>query len=157
MIEFKHLQEALGRYAQAITDRYKQNLESSGRRATGNLISSVNSKVTVNGQSFDIELQLEDYWKYVEEGRGAGKFPPVNKILEWIMVKPILPYPDKNGKLPTEKQLAFLIGRKIANEGFQGSNDLEHTMEQVDYEQIIEDALDQDVLGCFDELLLMFK
>ena len=157
MIEFKHLQEALGQYAQAITDQYKQNLESSGRRATGNLISSVNSKVTVNGQSFDIEIQLEDYWKYVEEGRGAGKFPPVNKILEWIMVKPILPYPDKNGKLPTEKQLAFLIGRKIANEGFQGSNDLEHTMEQVDYEHIIEDALDQDVLGCFDELLLMFK
>ena len=141
----------------AIADRYKTNLEASGRRATGNLITSVNTTVTTDEQSFTIELQLEDYYKYVEEGRSAGRFPPVDKILEWIKVKPILPTPDARGKLPTERQLAFLIGRKIANEGFQGSHDLEHTMQEVDYEAIIEEALDQDVLGCLDELVLMLS
>ena len=162
MIEFKHLQAALAQYGDAIADRYKQNLESSGRRASGELISSVATKVTVNGNEFIIELQLEDYWKYVEEGRGPTKSmtpstPPLReKILEWIKVKPILPHPDKNGKLPTEEQLAYLITRKIHNEGFEGTNDLEHTMQEVDYEVIIEEALDQDVLGCLDELLLMF-
>lgn len=153
MIAFTHLQEALAQYGQAIADRYKENLEVSGRRATGNLITSVNTMVTVNELSFVIELQLEDYWKYVEEGRKAGGFPPVNKILEWIKVKPILPTPMANGKLPTERQLAYLIGRKIANEGFQGTYDLEHTMQEVDYNQIIEDALDQDIMGCIDEIL----
>ena len=157
MIEFKHLQEALAQYAKAIEDQYKTNLEQSGRRATGNLITSINTKVDVNGSLFEIELQLEDYWKYVEQGRGAGKFPPVDKIIEWIRVKPILPYPDSRGKLPTENQLAFLIGRKIANEGFEGTNDLEHTMQEVNYEQIIEEALDQDILGCLDDLLLIFN
>ena len=157
MIEFKNLQEALAQYAQAIADKYKTNLESSGRRATGQLITSVNTVVVVNENEFAIDLNLEDYWKYVEEGRGAGKFPPPDKILEWIRVKPILPYPDRNGKLPTENQLAFLIGRKIANEGFEGSNDLENTMEDVDYEEQIQEAMDKDVLGCLDELLAILK
>lgn len=157
MLQFTHLQQALAQYGDAIADRYKTNLEASGRRATGNLITSVNTTVTTDKQSFTIELQLEDYYKYVEEGRSAGRFPPVDKILEWIKVKPILPTPDARGKLPTERQLAFLIGRKIANEGFQGSHDLEHTMQEVDYEAIIEEALDQDVLGCLDELVLMLS
>lgn len=155
MIEFKHLQEALAQYAQAITDMYKQNLEDSGRRATGSLITSVSSNVVVDGNEFAIDLQLEDYWKYVENGRGPGKFPPPDKILQWIRVKPILPQPMSNGKLPTEKQLAFLIGRKIANEGFEGTNDLDNTMEEVDYEQIILDALDADILGCIDEIMVI--
>lgn len=153
MIEFKNLQEALAQYAQAIADRYKTNLESSGRRATGQLITSVNTVVVVNENEFAIDLNLEDYWKYVEEGRGAGKFPPPDKILEWIRVKPILPTPLANGKLPTEQQLAFLIGRKIANEGFEGTHDLQHTMEEVDYEEIIVEALDKDIMGGLDEIL----
>lgn len=157
MIEFRHLQEALAQYAEAIVDRYKDNLEFSGRRASGELLTSINTKVIADGNEFVIELQLQDYWKYVEEGRNDGGFPPINKILEWIKLKPILPYPDKNGKLPTENQLAFLIGRKIANEGFEGTRDLERTVENVDYEQIIEDALAEDILGCFDELLTILK
>ena len=157
MIAFQHLQEALAQYADAITDRYKTNLEYSGRRASGELITSINSKVTVNGNEFSIELNLEDYWYYVENGRSAGKFPPPEKILEWIRLKPILPEPMANGKLPTEQQLAFLIGRKIANEGFQGTNDLKRTMEEVDFEQIIQDALDLDIMESVDELLLILE
>lgn len=153
MIEFKHLEKALKDYADAISEGYKENLSKSGRRATGNLITSINSKVNVDGNEFEIELQLADYWYYVENGRSAGGFPPIDKILEWIRVKPILPHPDSRGKLPTENQLAFLIGRKIANEGFDGSNDLENTLKEVDYETIIEEALDKDVLGCLDEIL----
>ena len=148
MIEFKHLTDA-----QAIADRYKENLEESGRRATGMLLTSVNTNVVVDGNTYSIDLNLEDWWKYVEEGRGPGKFPPPDKILEWIRVKPILPTPMSNGKLPTEQQLAFLIGRKISNEGFQGSHDLAKTMEEIDYEQIIVDALDTDMLECVDEVL----
>lgn len=159
MIEFKHLQEALAQYAKAIEDQYKTNLEQSGRRATGNLITSINTKVDVNGSLFEIELQLEDYWKYVEEGRGAGKFPPVDKILEWIRVKPILPYPDSRGKLPTEKQLAFLISRKISEVGTTGSHDLERTLQEIEYdwEERIMEALDQDIMDCFDSLFMVLE
>ena len=156
MIEFKNLQEALAQYAQAIADKYKTNLESSGRRATGQLITSVNTVVVVNENEFAIDLNLEDYWKYIEYGT-KPHMPPVSKILEWVKVKQILPTPMANGKLPTEQQLAWMIAKKIDRVGTEGSNDLEHTMEEVDYETIIEEALDQDILGCLDEILLMFK
>lgn len=156
MIEFKHLQEALAHYAQAIADQYKDNLERSGRRATGQLITSVNTVVVVNENEFAIELSLQDYWKFVEEGT-SPHFPPISKILEWVKVKQILPTPMANGKLPTEQQLAWMIAKKIDRVGTEGSNDLENTMEEVDYEAIIEEALDKDILGCLDEILLLVR
>lgn len=154
MIEFKHLQEALAQYAQAITDRYKQNLESSGRIASGELISSISSKVIVNGNEYAIELNLEDYWKYVEEGT-RPHFPPVERILEWVKVKRILPTPMPNGKLPTEQQLAWMIAKKIDRVGTEGTPDLENALNEVDYNAIIEQALDADILECFDEIFLL--
>ena len=156
MITFNHLQQALAQYGEAIADRYKTNLEASGRRATGDLISSVNTKVTVNEQSFEILLSLEDYWKYVEEGT-RPHFPPVSKILEWVKVKRILPTPMPNGKLPTEQQLAWMIAKKIDRVGTDGTPDLENTLNEVDYNAIIEEALDADILECLDEIILLVE
>lgn len=156
MIEFKNLQKALADYGKAIADQYKTNLEQSGRRASGELISSINSKVTVNGNTFEITLDLKDYWKYVEEGT-KPHFPPVSKILEWVKVKQLLPAPMKNGKLPTEEQLAWMIAKKIDRVGTEGKPDLEDTLNEVDYNAIIEEALDKDVLECFDEIFAILK
>lgn len=154
MIEFKHLQEALAQYATAIEDQYKTKLESSGRRASGELISSVNTKVTVDGNEFTIELELQDYWKYVEEGT-KPHFPPVSKILEWVKIKPILPTPMKNGKLPTEEQLAWMIAKKIDKVGTEGKPDLEEALKEVDYNAIIEEALDADIMESLDEIFML--
>lgn len=154
MIEFKNLTNALKEYADAIRDQYKDNLERDNRRATGNLITSINSKIVVNGTTYEIDLQLADYWKYVEWDT-KPHIPPYNKILEWVKVKPVLPTPMKNGKLPTEEQLAWMITDKIRREGTKGTHDLEDALVEVDYETIIEEALDRDVLESLDELLLM--
>lgn len=153
MIQFNHLQQALKDYADAIRDQYKDNLERDNRRATGNLITSINTKVNVDGDEFSIELQLEDYWEYVEWDT-RPHFPPTSKILEWVKVKRILPTPMPNGKLPTEKQLAWMIAKKISKEGTEGTHDLEDALVEVDYENIIEEALDKDIMECLDEILL---
>lgn len=154
MIEFKNLTNALKEYADAIRDQYKDNLERDNRRATGNLITSINSKIVVNGTTYEIDLQLADYWKYVEWDT-KPHIPPYNKILEWVKVKPVLPTPMKNGKLPTEEQLAWMITDKIRREGTKGTHDLEDALVEVDYETIIEEALDRDVLESLDEIMLM--
>lgn len=156
MIKFDNLQQVLEEYGNVIAEQYKSNLKANGHKATGNLINSITSHITVNGNEYAIELTLEDYYKYVEEGRRPGKFPPVDKILQWIKVKHILPTPI-NGKLPTEKQLAFLISRKIAEKGTKGTYDLEKAMDNTinEWDEKITDALDMDVMSCIDEIMLV--
>ena len=156
MIKFDNLQQVLEEYGNVIAEQYKSNLKANGHNATGKLINSITSHITVNGNEYAIELTLEDYYKYVEEGRRPGKFPPVDKILQWIKVKHILPTPI-NGKLPTEKQLAFLISRKIAEKGTKGTYDLEKVMDNTinEWDEKITDALDMDVMSCIDEIMLV--
>lgn len=157
MIKFDNLQKVLAEFGNALSERYKEKLTEDDRIASGRLISSVNSKVVVDNNEFVVELSLEDWWKYIEYGT-KPHFPPVSKILEWVNVKRILPTPMANGKLPTEKQLAWMIAKKIERVGTEGTPNLSDSLDEMvmEYETKIEEALDQDVLGCLDELLLMF-
>lgn len=153
MIEFKNLQAVLEELGKAIKLRYQENLIQSDRKASYNLIQSVQYNTVINGQELAIDLELADYWKYVEDDT-RPHWPPVDKILEWVRIKPVLPTPLSNGKLPTEKQLAFLISRKISEVGTTGSHDLERTLEEIDQEwdeRIIE-ALDADIMNQFDQI-----
>ena len=71
----------------------------------------------------------------------------MDKIEDWIKRRKIAPYPTKDGRVPTRKQLSFLIARKIAREGFEGSGFLEKSLkEQEEYwEERISDAIYQDI------------
>lgn len=66
---------------------------------------------------YEIYFEAPTYWYYAENGRGPGKMPPINVIADWIRKRNITPYASKNGRVPTTNQLAFLIARKIGNEG----------------------------------------
>ena len=153
MIEFKNLQAVLEELGKAIKLRYQENLIESDRKASYNLIGSIQYQTVINGQELAIDLELADYWKYVEDDT-RPHWPPVDKILEWVRIKPVLPTPLSNGKLPTEKQLAFLISRKISEVGTTGSHDLERTLEEIDqeWEDKIIDALDADIMNQFDQI-----
>ena len=105
-------------YASAIID--------TNHSATGNLALNQEKIIQYDGRFFSIYLSLEDYWKYLEYGT-KPHFPPLEKIKEWIRIKPVVPLPQANGKLPTENQLAFLIGRKISRVGTPATHLLEDT------------------------------
>lgn len=122
-LTFRNLQRVLMQYAETVVQQYRENLTASDRIASGELINNITYSVQENGQWYEVVLTLEDYWKYVEYDT-RPHFPPVSKILEWVRVKPVLPRPGANGKLPTEKQLAYLIARKISIVGTEGSHDL---------------------------------
>ena len=109
----------------------KQTLESKGINSSGNLSKSIKGIVKMNDKYLTISISLEDYWKYIEYGTNPH-FPPVDKIREWIRVKPVLPRPLASGKLPTENQLAFLIGRKISKFGTKPKPFLNNTKEEFD-------------------------
>lgn len=80
---------------------------------------------------FIVYFDLVDYWEYIEYGRRPGKMPPISAIENWIRVKPIIP-DSQNGKVPDTRQLAFLIARKIGEEGTRGYHDLENTLAAAD-------------------------
>lgn len=112
-LDLNEIKNITSLFANAIKDR----LASDGSNATHQLSSSITDIVKYDGKYITISINIEEYWKYVEYGRSSGKFPPVDKIKEWIRVKPVIPYSKGNKKLPTENQLVYLIGRKIARVG----------------------------------------
>lgn len=146
-LNFANLRKVFEQYGKHAAELYKYNLGLTGKNASRRLSDSTKYFVKVAGRSISVGLRLEEYWKYVEYGRKPGKFPPPSAILKWIEVKPIIPRPDDNGRYPSPKSLAFLIGRKIAREGIEPTPILETTSEQVYAKFIaaIRDALQKDI------------
>ena len=142
-------------------DDYRKFLETAAKENTKHYELSKNIKfnLQVNDTLFEIEFQAPSYWKYANYGRGPGKFPPLDKIEDWIVRRKISPYPTKSGRVPTRKQLSFLIARKIAREGFEGSGFLEKSLkEQQDYwEDRISDAIYKDIESQIMEWLSPFR
>ena len=136
----------LDEYAEKAKELYKRKLTDKGINASYKLLNSVETVVRRNDDEFTVTINLEDYWIFVENGRKAGRFPPVSKILDWIRCKPVIPYSDSSGRLPTEEQLAFLISRKIAEQGTEPKHVLAETITELNnyYLPLLQQALDRD-------------
>ena len=86
--------------------------DAKGMRASGKFAESLEVKV----QGLTAQLWGEDYAQQLETGRKSGKFPPINAIEQWIKDKGIAN--QIQGQISISS-LAFLIARKIANEGWK--------------------------------------
>lgn len=145
---FENLTSVLNDFGKFLVEEYKDKLILEDVNASDNLYNSVTYMVESNDKTFEVKLSLADYWVFVEKGRRAGgKFPPVSAIERWIEVKPVLPKPMSNGKLPTNKQLAYLIGRKIAIEGISPKPLLQRSVDDVwnNMREFISEALAKDL------------
>lgn len=145
-LKFDNLLRVLEEYGNAVRNGYQDALIRSNSIAGGELLNSVEFNVNSKGRSFAVVLTLMDYWRYVEEGT-RSHWPPPSAILKWIQAKPVIPRPDANGRLPSPKQLAYLIGRKIAREGTKGTHDLSNTLDALnaEYRGKIAEAFAKDV------------
>ena len=142
LLELTELQKVLQGFAADIRDRYRDVLAHNDHIASRKLVDSIKTQVVVGDNAYEVTMTLEDYWKYVEEDT-PPHWPPRDAILKWIEVKPIIPRPDDNGRIPSPKQLAFLIGRAMAgkspnqeklknpNGGTTGTHDLAQTKEDI--------------------------
>lgn len=150
-LKFENLQRVLSEYGSRVKELYVDELERRGKIASGDLQRSVKHHVTIGDKTISVELSLEEYWTYVEDGRKPGRFPPVDKILEWVKIKPVIPRPNSKGKIPTPNQLAFLISRKIANEGMPPTHILRDTLATAnrEFERMIIEAMEKDVTLLF--------
>lgn len=135
-------------YLSEVESVYKGKLED--RKATGNLINSISTKYVLNGNELTCTIELEHYYYWVEHGRkptSKGKHCPIEPIITWVKAKGIIPQ-ERNGKLPTETQLAYAIRTKIDREGYEGGKYLQSTLDEVNkkYEPLMQEALTQCVM-----------
>lgn len=160
LIDYSELEAVLWQLAEDFRAGYRDKLERDGNYTTlGNherLMDIPDSALHVEHREGDyvVSIDLNDYWKYVEEGLSPGgkygnpgwkAFP---FIREWIRIKPIIPRPDNKGRIPKPDQLAYLITRKIKEHGTTGNHAFEKTQDALlgFYLPKIEEALG-NVLG----------
>jgi hypothetical protein len=124
LITFPKTEEVLKRMAEDVKAGYIDQLNvnkhptSYGQNRLSDTITTI---VSVDGQKFSASLKMNYYWKFLEEGT-KPHWPPSDAIAKWIEVKPVIPRPDGNGRIPTPKQLAFLIGRAMAGQSPNQAN-----------------------------------
>lgn len=154
--KFPNLTNVLNDFGRFLVDEYKDNLILNDKNASYDLYNSVSYGIKRGNDELNVTIELNDYWKNIENGRKAGEMQPISKIEEWIKVKPVLPRPMNNGKLPTTKQLASFISRKIELEGIKPQPLLQQSLDDVMGVMIefIEEAIYKDLENEFE---LIFK
>lgn len=153
-IEWPHVASVLNDFGQHFVKLYRDNLTLADAVASGDLAKSLKYEVKSGSSFVAVDVSLLDYWYYVEHGRKPGKFPPLNAIERWIRVRRIVPYAN-NGKVPTVRQLAYLIARKIARVGTKPrpifATSLTETMAAMD--AALEEAVTLDIEQQIDKFI----
>ena len=90
----------------------QKELIEQGHQASGNLVNSFEQRIIEVPNSIVIEILMDEYGIYVNEGRKTGgKKVPINVLVDWIERKAIV-----NGDKEV-KSLAFAIQQTIHKEG----------------------------------------
>ena len=111
------LSAVLYRWGSKYQQQLKGNLDKLGKVDTGTLKASIRFSV----DELQLEVNMVDYARFVHYGRGPGKFPPVDAIRGWVERKG-LTIQGSSAPLETQqRQLTYLIGRKIATVGIDPS------------------------------------
>ncbi len=139
-------------YCEEVVNRLGQALLDADHFDTGQLIDTLDYHVEISDEDIVAYLDHQDYLKYIEGGiQPAGEYQnPGWKaypfIRRWVESKP-LDRVERNGKLPTWDSIAYLVTRKIVDEGIEPDPVLNDILKEMDerYLPIIEEAVSEDV------------
>ena len=127
MDNFDNLETFVNNFVDELIANYKYLLQRDKKVASSSLINSVkNNGVTIKNNEIQGNISIADYWKYVENGRRSGKFPPPNKIFDWAKQRSL---PRVKASVRERQSFSFLVGRKIAKEGIKPGNQLNEALE----------------------------
>lgn len=128
-------EKVLQREMESLEADIKKRHKDLGMVASGRWIETFDIQVV----GLSAKLLAEDYTEYLTQGRGPGRFPPIDPIRKWVEDKGIAALDPSI----SVSSLAFLIARKIAREGTeyfkQGGTDL---LEAVITPQRVQEIID---------------
>ena len=139
MVDFKKV-------GKLIIASLQKELLGQGHKATGNLINSFEQRVIELPNSIVIEILMDEYGIYVNDGRKTGgKKVPINVLVEWIERKAIASG-DKE-----VKSIAFAIQNTIHKEGIptKGSFKFSNNGRRKGF---IDFVIDNELDGVYNEL-----
>jgi len=137
VIKFKEVQKVLDKFGTRTIKLAKINVGAyrtvNGKRRridnSGTLRKSLqyDTRVSKTGKSFEFSISMEDYGENVDHGRKPGKGIPLAPLFKWIKTKPIRARDLKTNSFVKQtesrvKSLAFLINRKIKEDGIAATN-----------------------------------
>jgi hypothetical protein len=158
--ESKNIDDVFLSYRSVLIAALQKSLQDVDRVSSAKLYQSIEVDIERGSKKISFELKMEDYWKFVDEGRKAGgKMPPIDAILKFINFRRIKPInnkkivKDKKAKKISRdranKQLAYLIARKIQKRGIKPTHFYSNVVNNTFKEQFKEDiskAFKGDVL-----------
>lgn len=163
---FTNTQTALRSIGGLTVQRLSQGLKENNSDASGELDDSINFNIKSSSKKIELDIVMLDYWGAVDEGRKAGKQPPIDKIKEWLT------YPNVRDKMrfgqndsaftdSERNSLAYLIARKIGKQGTKGTNFATNVFESSlitkELPEVLLDAITEDADAILADLLTRFQ
>lgn len=157
--------ESVYKISEQIVEIIRSNYLEEGMLPQGKL-ANFTWNFSYDNNLFQLQLMLPQEWKWVELGRRpSAKMPPVTAIESWIHIRQLVPR-GKNGKVPTTRQMAFAIAKKIQREGFyspnhQGKHVIEKSLHEAEPEIVhlcnlitnkFSTLINEDIVSIFDGL-----
>ena len=131
-----NLTRVLNQISLEIYTEYKKQLGDS------EIAKTMSIEVVVDKEHYDIILNIEDYWYYIENGRPAGEQPPIDDLIKWVKRKNL---PIGNGA-KTVEDIAYAIAQHIEANGIPGKHYLEKSLQKVNnIEDRIAEAFADDI------------
>jgi predicted phosphatase len=102
-------------------------LIAAGKKSSSSLINSLSYNLQSTATEIQIILEAEDYFKYVDEGRRPGKYPPISAISKWASIKGI----PQGAVFPIAKKI-FKFGIKPTHIGDKMIKEIENSVGKIE-------------------------
>lgn len=155
-LEHNYFKKLLNMMGKEFVDDLKKELKILNKDATGNLINSLNYKVSEINNEWYIEIISADYLIYVDKGRKPGKRPPIKDIKPWVEARGIK-IPKLKGGFITSESAAYIIAKSIGDKGIKPLNFIQRVQTDLfqRYEVKIKIALKQDYEEYIKKIILV--
>lgn len=157
-IDLVEVGRVLTQYKVRLEELIKRKLMDKNNIASGDLLASIHTRLEVNGTSYEVWLDSLKYLKFLNDGT-KPHWPPEEPIIKWVRDKR-LPTAEYTGdkSLPTEKQLSFLIRRKISEEGTLPNFVYIETLQELNeyFLPLVEQALRNDIINYFSTIAIHY-
>jgi hypothetical protein len=149
----ENLKSALEQVGIDLVKELTKQLLNADKKASGNLIKSLDYKVVETVDGFILNLLAADYLNTVDQGRKPGKMPPPSKLDKWIVIRGIAPR-DKKGKFISRKSIQFLIARSIGKNGIKPTNVIRKSIDSIYSNKIklLEQAAVKDIVELIEKI-----